>query len=171
MLLDRHDRSEIRGCPNGRFVERGDRGHIDDPGADAAGGETIGGFQRARDHDPAGDDGDVGSLAKRLGLADLEPGVVGTRQLRNAEPGDAQEHRSFVRRSRLDGLSGLPRVRRHDDREIGQEPQPGHVLDRVMGRPKLAVSNARRLADELHVGVAVSDVGLDLLEGAGGEEA
>ncbi len=40
-----------------------------------------------------------------------------------------------------------------------------------MGRPELAVTDARRLADELHVGVGIGDVGLDLLERTSGEEA
>ena len=171
MLLDRDDRSEIRGGADGRFVERGDRGHVDDPGAHAAVGETVGGLQRSRDHDPAGDDGDVASFTKRLGFADFEPGVVGARQLWNAKSSDAKEHRPFMRRGRLHGLSGLPRVRGRNDGEIGQEPQPGHVLDRVMGGPEFSVSDARRLPDELHVRIRVSHVGLDLLQGAGGEEA
>ena len=87
MLLDGDDRAEVGGGADGRFVERRDRRHVDDPGADAALGETIGRLQRARDHDPAGDDGDVASFPQRLGLADLEPGVVGARQLRERRTG------------------------------------------------------------------------------------
>ena len=54
-----------------------------------------------------------------------------------------------MRRGRLDGLGGLPRVGGRDDRELGKSAQPGEILDRVMGRPEFAVADAGRLADEL----------------------
>src|SRR5579863_3717768 len=41
----------------------------------------------------------------------------------------------------------------------------------MMGGPKFSIADAGRLPDELHIGVLISHVRLDLLQSAGGKEA
>src|SRR5262249_28269393 len=103
--------------------------------------KALGRLQGSGDHDAASDYRDIASLPKRLGFADFELNVFKARQFWNAEPADAQKHWPLVRSSGLDGLSGLPRARRHADREIGKELEPSHILDRVMGWTQFAVSD------------------------------
>ena len=116
------------------------------------------------------DDGEVGAIAQHVGAAELED-VAFRQEVRHADAAQTQEHRAVVggrpggRRRRLDAVGG------RDDRHIRQRPDPGEVLDRVVRRSELAIGHAGTDAAELHIGLRVGDVGLDLLERAAGEEA
>src|SRR6202042_938449 len=86
------------------------------------------------------------------------------------EPGDAQVAWPGVGRGPADCLGGLEGVGWYDDREVGDGPQPGQVLDRVMRRAQLAVGQARALPAQDDACLAIGHVRLDLLERPAGEE-
>jgi hypothetical protein len=69
-----------------------------------------------------------------------------------------------------DRRGGLDPVSRCDHRNIRQRPDPGEILDRVVGGAKLAIGHPRTDPDKLHVGPGIGNIGLDLLERAPGQE-
>jgi hypothetical protein len=120
-------------------------------------------------HGAVGDDGEVVALDQDLGFADLEFGVLALER-GHRHAADAHKDWTVDGGGGADRLLGLPRIGRDNEREIGEEAQPGHVLDGVVRWPELAIGDAARLTDQLHVDIAVGDVGLDLLQRPPSEE-
>ncbi|MNL36267.1 hypothetical protein D3C87_1583380 [compost metagenome] len=121
-------------------------------------------------HCAIGDDGSIGTLGQNFSLADLETRIIAL-QRRHRHAADAHEDRAVHGSGRADRLLGLPGVGRHDQRQVVEQPQPGHILDGVVRRPQFAIGDAARLADQFYVDVGIGDVRLDLLHGPAGDEA
>src|ERR1700751_3095648 len=70
----------------------------------------------------------------------------------------------------LDRFSGLKVVSWSDDRDIMNRSQNRKVVQRMVGRAQRAVADARTDPDNTHRPVRVTDIVLDLLERARGQE-
>ena len=135
---------------------------------DTLAGGLLGGLERAGDHGPGRDHSDIRAVAQPGGHTVGKRPVSGHR--RYFEPADAQEDRRGRCGRPTHRSAGLGRVGRHHDAEAGDRPQPGQVLDRVVGGTEFAVRDAGAHAAEHDRGLAVGDVRLDLLERPAGEE-
>ena len=113
---------------------------------------------------------EIATVSKRHRLAQREVMIVG-QEIRHADTAEPKEKGTVIAGGETGGSRGFDPIARCDHRQIGQRPKPSKVLDRVMGRPKLAIGHAGAHAAELHIGVRIRDVRFDLFECAPGQKA
>ena len=152
-----------------RLVERHDGRHVQHPRGDPLPGQQVGRREGARDHDAAGEQAHIIARAELHGAAGGEV-VVRRHHRGDLEAADAHEHGRAGAGGPAQGGARLRGIGRHCDGDVAHRAHPGEVFDRVMRGPQLAVRHAGALPAQHHVMAAVGDVGLDLLERAGGEE-
>src|SRR5271165_4768932 len=169
-FLDRDHGPGFRGCLQDGFAVQGlDRGHVDDPQVDALLVQQICCLEGPGHHGARGDNG--GAVAG----SDLDTAAEDELSLfradgRDGMPPDAQVGRAVVARRPPHGGAGLAGIRGDDDRQAGDGAKPGEVLDGMVGGAEFPVGHSRTLPAEDDMGAAVGDVGLDLFQGAAGEE-
>jgi len=165
-----HDRAGFGRGPGDRFgADRANGCHVQHPrGPPLASSNSAAAIARSV-RTPFGDQGDVGAVTQQIGLAGDEH-VVSGQQLGHADTAEAQQDGAIMRGGRSCGGGGLDAVGWRNHRNVGQCPDPGEILDRVMRRTQFALDHARRNAAEPHVGTGRGGFGPILLEGTAGQE-
>ena len=130
---------------------------VDDPGADALGGQVLGGDAGLVHLQAGGDDGDVLALGDRFALADLKVVVVGVVENGHGQPAQPQVDRAVHLEGGADGRPCLDVVGGADDGHAGQRAHEGKVLAALVGRAVLAHRNAPVGRADLDVEAGVSD--------------
>ena len=121
-------------------------------------------------HGAARDEGQIRAVLQQFGLVGREPPARHPLR-RNPAARRADIDRSVMPRSPDQRLFHLPGIGRTDHRQLGQGPQPGEILDGMLGGAKVAASHAARLAGQLCVHVGIGDVGRDLFQRPTGQKA
>ncbi len=165
------DRSRLARRRNDRrLVQRLDGRDVDHPRFEAMPRKRLGRIERAADDRARGDDGQRRSLAQHVGPSEGEGVRFIEGDVRDLRPSNPQiGWKTGFRRPAHRGAR-LRRIGRHDDRQPVDRPQPAQVLDRMVGRPELAVGHAGTHSAEHDRKAIVGDVDLDLLERAAGQK-
>jgi hypothetical protein len=153
MLLDSNDGSGVRRSANGIDIQRHDRRHVHHARRNPTFLKQRRSSDRSTHHNPVRDYRDIGAFPVSFRATNFEFGVGWSRQLGYRHATDPKEYGALYCRRCFNGAHGLPRIRGHDDGQVGEQPQPSYVLDRVMSCAKLSISDAARLPHELYVGV------------------
>ena len=170
VFFDRQDGAAGGGSLDRRIVERPNGGHVDHRRVHTFGFEQRSRLEGAADHDPVGDEREIGPRAEAGWAADLE--AVGIRvDDGHRQAAETKEDRPVERGDRANGLRRFDRVCRHDDRHAGNRPRPRDVFDGVMRGTELAVRHAARHPTELDIVPAVGEIDLDLFERPPRQEA
>ena len=158
-----------RGFQDRILVNRANAGHVHHSSRNAALFKQGGRDHCAMGQDAVRDDCHILTLAQRVGFAQFEDMAFG-QQVGHADAAEAQVAaaimfgRPFHRRRSLDP------VRWSNDRHIRQGADPGEILDRMVGGAKFAIGHAGTDSNQLHIGLRIGHVRLDLFQRASGQE-
>ena len=171
VLLARQDGAGVEGGGDDPvFVDRADRGQVEDAGRDASSSQELGSGHRTMGERAVGDDRQVAAVAQHVGLARLERVAFGE-EIRHPDPAEPQEDGAFEGGHPLGGGGGFDSVRRRHHCDVRDGADPGEILRGVVRRSQLSVGHARADAAKLHVRVGVGDIRLDLLQSPACQEA